>query len=229
MSKNKVLIIDDDKQISTILRDYFQYENFEVISAFDGKEGLRKVKNENPDVIILDIMLPQLDGWEVCERIRQSNNVPIIMLSAKNTDTDRITGIELGADDYVTKPFSPKEVVVRTKAILRRVEGENKKNDNKIRKYPSLIIHNDQRRVKVDDEIIDLTPKEFDLLWTLTSQPKKVFSRDELLKKVWGYDYFGDVRTVDTHIKSLRKKLGEDAGGYIKTVWGVGYKFEVLT
>ena len=229
MSKNKVLIIDDDKQISTILRDYFQYENFEVISAFDGKEGLRKVKNENPDVIILDIMLPQLDGWEVCERIRQSNNVPIIMLSAKNTDTDRITGIELGADDYVTKPFSPKEVVVRTKAILRRVEGENKKNDNKIRKYPSLIIHNDQRRVKVDDEIIDLTPKEFDLLWTLSTQPKKVFSRDELLKKIWGYDYFGDVRTVDTHIKSLRKKLGEDAGGYIKTVWGVGYKFEVLT
>ncbi len=229
MSKNKVLIIDDDKQISAILRDYFQYENFEVISAFDGKEGLRKFKKENPDIIVLDIMLPEIDGWEVCERIRQSNDVPIIMLSAKNTDTDRITGIELGADDYVTKPFSPKEVVVRTKAILRRVKGENKKNDNKIRKYPNLIIHNDQRRVKVNNEIIDLTPKEFDLLWTLTSQPKKVFSRDELLKKVWGYDYFGDVRTVDTHIKSLRKKLGEDVGDYIKTVWGVGYKFEVLT
>ncbi|MGM0437722.1 MAG: response regulator transcription factor [Bacillota bacterium] len=227
MRKNKVLIIDDDEQIIKILRDYFQYENFEVISALDGKEGLKKAKEKNPDVIILDIMLPELEGWEVCKRIRQDNNIPIIILSAKNTDTDRIDGIELGADDYITKPFSPKEVVVRAKAVLRRVNN-NVKDDNFVREYPNLVIRKEQREVKINNEMVKLTPKEFDLLWTLSSHPKKVYSRDELLKKVWGYDYFGDVRTVDTHIKSLRKKLGESAGKYIKTVWGVGYKFEVL-
>ncbi len=228
MKDRKVLIIDDDEQISKILRDYFQYENFNVVSVFNGKDGLKKVIDENPDIVILDIMLPEMEGWEVCKRIRQYSDIPIIMLSAKNTDTDKITGIELGADDYITKPFSPKEVIVRAKAILRRVDDVNKDKNNNIRKYPNLVIQKDQRKVKVNGEIVDLTPKEFDLLWTLSSYPEKVFDRKELLKKVWGYDYYGDVRTVDTHIKSLRKKLGKKVKKYIKTVWGIGYKFEVL-
>lgn len=226
MKDRKVLIIDDDKQISKILRDYFKFENFEVILAYDGKEGLKKVKNSEPDIVILDIMLPGMEGWDVCKRIRQYSNIPIIMLSAKNTDTDKITGLELGADDYITKPFSPKEVIVRTKTILRRID--NKVKNNNIRKYPNLVIQKDQRKVKAHGEIINLTPKEFDLLWTLSTYPEKVFDREELLKKVWGYDYYGDVRTVDTHIKSLRNKLGEKVKKYIKTVWGIGYKFEVL-
>ena len=221
----KVLIIDDDKHICEILKEYFEYEDFQVQLAFTGNKGLEKVESENPDVIILDIMLPELNGWQVCQQLRPQNKTPIIFLSAKDEDTDRIAGLELGADDYVTKPFSPKEVVVRAKTILRRIKQHNK--EEKVLNYPGMTINRNFRAVKVKNQTIELTPKEFDLLWTMASASKKVFAREELLKKVWGYDYYGDIRTVDTHIKSLRKKLEEPIASYIKTVWGIGYKFEV--
>ena len=221
----RVLIIDDDEHICQILKEYFEYENYETFLASTGTEGLEKVEEKNPDIIILDIMLPEINGWEVCQRLRPQNQTPIIFLSAKTKDTDRITGLELGGDDYVTKPFSPKEVVVRAKAILRRINKEQGQKD--MLKFHDFKINKNNRTVTIGDRYLNLTPKEFDLLWTLASSPNRVFSRDKLLNEVWGYDYYGDIRTVDTHIKSLRKKLGEEKADYIKTVWGVGYKFEV--
>lgn len=220
-----VLIIDDDDHIIRILKEYFEYENFTVHTAQSGKEGLKKIDSIGPDLVVLDIMLPEMDGWEVCQQLRPANTVPIIILSAKTKDSDRITGLELGADDYVTKPFSPKEVVARAKAVLRRLDQSNEGGE-KLLEYDDISINKNERSVKVLGETVELTPKEFDLLWTLASSPKIVFDREKLLKKVWGYDYFGDIRTVDTHIKSLRKKLGDQADKYIETVWGVGYKFE---
>ncbi len=220
----KVLIIDDDKHICKILKDYFEFRNFKVALAHTGKEGLKRVKDEQPDIIVLDIMLPELDGWEVCKKIRLDYKIPIIMLSAKTKETDRITGLELGADDYVTKPFSPKEVVLRAKTILKRTKDKEKKN---IIEFPHLLINKTYHQIHVNEEEINLTPKEFDLLWTLASAPRKVFTREQLLKIVWGINYFGDIRTVDTHIKSLRSKLETPVDEYINTVWGVGYKFEV--
>ncbi|MEJ6951056.1 response regulator transcription factor [Natronospora cellulosivora (SeqCode)] len=219
-----VLIIDDDQKICKILKDYFEFEGFKVDLAFTGQEGLLKVEEVKPDIIILDIMLPQLDGLEVCQKLRPQNNTPIIFLSAKNKDIDKITGLELGADDYVTKPFSPKEVVVRAKNILRRVKEQEEES---VLSFHNIIINKDFHSLKVEGKEIDLTPKEFDLLWELASSEKKVFTREELLNKVWGYDYYGDIRTVDTHVKSLRKKMGVYAESCLKTVWGVGYKFEV--
>ncbi|AZO96418.1 response regulator transcription factor [Halocella sp. SP3-1] len=224
MSRSKVLIIDDDQHICQILKEYFEYDGFEVIVVHDGKTGLEKVQVDRPDIIVLDIMLPELTGWEVCQELRPQNRTPIIFLSAKNEETDRITGLEIGGDDYVSKPFSPKEVVVRAKSILRRIKQDNEENQEL--KFPDLIINRNLRLVKVEGKEINLTPKEFDLLWILATV-KKVFARENLLNKVWDYQYYGDVRTVDTHIKSLRKKLGDPVSSYIKTVWGIGYKFEV--
>ncbi|MTI61392.1 MAG: response regulator transcription factor [Firmicutes bacterium] len=224
MEKNKVLIIDDDQHICQILKDYFEFENFQVVLAYDGNEGLQKIKSKDPDIIILDLMLPELSGLEICKKLRPHNHVPIIILSAKNKDIDRITGLELGADDYVTKPFSPKEIVVRTKTVLRRIG--NKEKQANVLTFTDLYINKNYRLVEVAGKEISLTPKEFDLLWTMVSSPKTVFSREKLLKTVWGYDYFGDIRTVDTHIKSLRNKLGKELAAYLKTVWGVGYKFD---
>ena len=226
MQNPKVLIIDDDEHICKILKDYFEYENFLVKTTMSGKKGLDLVDEFEPDIIILDIMLPEMDGWEVCKNLRPQNETPIIILSAKDEETDRISGLELGADDYVTKPFSPREVVVRAKTILRRI-GEEEISNN-ILEFEALKINKENHEVLVNEEAVNLTPKEFDLLWVLAFSAKRVFSRDELLKKVWGYDYFGDKRTVDTHVKSLRSKLGQPAEDYIKTVWGVGYKFEVV-
>ncbi|MCK8827595.1 response regulator transcription factor [Natroniella acetigena] len=225
MSKDKILIIDDDKNICQILKEYFEFENFQVVIANDGAEGLEEAESENPNLIILDIMLPEIDGWKICQKLRPQNDTPIIILSAKTKETDRITGLELGADDYVTKPFSPKEVVARAKAVLRRTDRDETDSDSL--QYPKLKINKSYRAVNVGTEQISLTPKEFDLLWTLAAAPRQVFPREKLLRKVWGYDYFGDIRTVDTHIKSLRKKLGAETSDYIQTVWGVGYKFEV--
>ncbi|GAB6138027.1 response regulator transcription factor [Halanaerobaculum tunisiense] len=223
MKDKKILIIDDDKNICRILKDYLLVEGFEVDVAYTGAEGLKKAKKQKVDLMILDIMLPGINGWEICKRLHENKaELPIIMLSAKTKETDRITGLELGADDYITKPFSSKEVVARVKAVLRRtVEGIERLT------YPSLEINKDYRIVKSEGQEISLTPKEFDLLWTLASAPKQVFSREKLLTEVWGYNYFGEERTVDTHIKSLRKKIGTPVKNYIKTVWGVGYKFEV--
>ncbi|WP_027340368.1 response regulator transcription factor [Halonatronum saccharophilum] len=223
MEKNKVLVIDDDKNIGLILKDYFEFEGFEVIVAYDGESGLRMVEEANPDIIILDIMLPKLNGWEICQKLRPQNSTPIIMLSAKNKDVDRITGLELGADDYVNKPFNTKELVARVKAVLRRVKESSTSKELKFKKF---LINKVYRRVEVNGEKVDLTPKEFDLLWTLASSSKRVFKREDLLNNVWGYDYYGDTRTVDTHIKSIRSKLSKGVDDYIKTVWGVGYKFE---
>ncbi len=224
MQQYEILIIDDDDHILEILTEYFEYENFSVETASTGKKALEKIDELNPDLIVLDIMLPEMDGWEVCQQLRPSNQIPIIILSAKTKDSDRIMGLELGADDYVTKPFSPREIVARAKAVLRRISRENDREKEMI-DFDAVKINKNQRIVIVEDEEVDLTPKEFDLLWTLASSPLRVFEREKLLEKVWGYDYFGDIRTVDTHIKSLRKKLGE-AGDCIKTVWGVGYKFD---
>ncbi|SDL94676.1 response regulator transcription factor [Halarsenatibacter silvermanii] len=224
MQQYEILIIDDDDHILEILTEYFEYENFSVETASTGREALEKIDDLNPDLIVLDIMLPEMDGWEVCQQLRPSNQIPIIILSAKTKDSDRIMGLELGADDYVTKPFSPREIVARAKAVLRRISRENDREKEMI-DFDTLKINKNQRIVIVEDEEVDLTPKEFDLLWTLASFPLRVFEREKLLEKVWGYDYFGDIRTVDTHIKSLRKKLGK-AGECIKTVWGVGYKFD---
>lgn len=225
MKKNKILIIDDDKHICRILKDYFEFENFRVSLAHDGEQGIKKIKEIEPDLVILDIMLPGIDGLEICQRLRPHNHIPIIMLSAKNKDVDRIKGLELGADDYVTKPFSPKEVVLRTKTVLRRVKGGEDIGD--VLEFPQLKINKKERSVKVKKENISLTPKEFDLLWQMASSPKIVFSREKLLELVWGFDYYGDMRTVDTHMKSLRNKLGSKVSSYLKTVWGVGYKFDL--
>lgn len=230
MEDKTVLIIDDDQNICQILEEYLTIEDFEVLIAHDGKEGLDLTNDQEPDIIILDIMLPEVDGWQVCKQIRQSvQDIPIIMLSAKTEETDKITGLELGADDYVTKPFSPKEVVARVKAVLRRFENkeEDKTQSGEFLSFPKLKIDKSARKVEVDGSNVSLTPKEFDLLWTLAFNAKTVFSRDKLLNKIWGYDYFGDSRTVDTHIKSLRNKLESPVQDYIQTVWGVGYKFEV--
>ncbi len=226
MNQYQVIIIDDDDHILQILTEYFEYENFQVRTAQTGQEGLKLIRELNPDIIVLDIMLPEMDGWEVCKELRPGNNTPIIFLSAKTKDSDRIMGLELGADDYVTKPFSPREVVARAKAVLRRLQREDEV-DTEVLNYQDFVINKNERSVRIEEEEIELTPKEFDLLWTLASSPRIVFDRESLLKKVWGYDYFGDIRTVDTHIKSLRQKLGEMVSDYIKTVWGVGYKFEV--
>lgn len=226
MPEYEVLIIDDDEHICQILKEYFEYENFKVYTAGNGREGIELVEKVKPDLVVLDIMLPEMDGWEVCQELRPANKVPIIILSAKTKDSDRIIGLELGADDYVTKPFSPKEVVARAKAVLRRIK-QGDAGSSEVLEFGKLKINKSERTVKYEDEIIDLTPKEFDLLWTLASSPKIVFDREKLLDQVWGYEYFGDIRTVDTHVKSLRQKLGEKAGNYIKTVWGVGYKFEI--
>lgn len=221
----RVLIIDDDENICQILKDYFEYEGFEAITAFDGEEGLEKVQNEDPDLIILDLMLPKIDGWELCQQLRPDNDIPIIILSAKTKNTDRIVGLEIGADDYVVKPFSPKEIVARAKAVLRRTEHPDSQKASY--SYPGLDLNLDKREAIADGDKVALTPKEFDLLWCLASSPQQVFSREDLLQRIWGYDFLGDTRTVDTHIKSLRNKLGPPSRDYIQTVWGVGYKFEV--
>ncbi|MFW6230271.1 MAG: response regulator transcription factor [Halanaerobium sp.] len=223
MSNKNVLIIDDDPHIREILEDYLKFEGFSVFAAEDTDKGYQILKSQAIDILILDIMLPDENGWEFCQRIRPEFELPIIFLSAKDESTDKITGLELGADDYISKPFSPREVVARIKAVLRRYQQAEEKSAQL--KFGDLVINKEEHYIKYKEDLIELTPKEFSLLWHLAQNPKKVFRRENLLKAVWGYDYFGDVRTVDTHIKSLRKKLG-GASEAIETVWGVGYKFE---
>ncbi|MFW5961862.1 MAG: response regulator transcription factor [bacterium] len=223
MSEKKVLIIDDDPHIREILEDYLKFEGFSVFAVEDTEKGYQILKSEDIEILILDIMLPDENGWEFCQRIRPEFELPIIFLSAKDESTDKITGLELGADDYISKPFSPREVVARIKAVLRRYQQDEENSESL--KFGDLVINKEEHYIKYEGKTIELTPKEFSLLWHLAQNPKKVFRRENLLKAVWGYDYFGDVRTVDTHIKSLRKKLGEAAEA-VETVWGVGYKFE---
>jgi two-component system response regulator ResD len=238
----KILIIEDETNIAQLIRLYLEQADYSVLVASDGIAGLELHAREHPDLVILDLMLPGLDGMEVCRRIRAWAATPILMLTARNAEEDRIAGLELGADDYLVKPFSPREVVSRVKAILRRSapSGTNARESglgttantsastsrDELR-FPGLSINLPARRVEVQGERVTLTVKEFDVLVTLASSPDRVFSREALLNQIWGYTYVGDGRTVDVHIGTLRKKLEAvpDAQHYIKTVWGVGYKF----
>lgn len=225
----KILIVDDEPQIRDILRLYFEKEEFEVIEAVDGAQALLKLQECKPELVLLDIMMPVLDGLEVCKQIRRISNVPIIMLTARSEDDDRILGLEIGADDYIGKPFNPKEVVARAKAVLRRSGTIEHPEEKELLELPNLSINLKEFEVVAFDKQVVLTAKEMELLWFLVKHAGQVFQRDQLLEKVWGYTYYGDTRTVDTHIKRLRFKLDvqPDSKWDIKTVWGVGYKFEV--
>ncbi|GAW92232.1 PhoP family transcriptional regulator [Calderihabitans maritimus] len=221
----KIMVVDDDENICELVRLYLTKENFEVVVVHDGLTALEKIEEEVPSLVILDIMMPGMDGWEVCREIRKMSNLPIIMLSAKGESFDKILGLELGSDDYVVKPFDPKELVARVKAVLRRYESPRTERKQVI--YPQLVINLNEYTVKVDGKEVELAPKEIELLYFLASHPNKVFNREQLIEKVWGYDYLGDTRTIDVHVKRLRAKLGSNPHWQIKTVWGVGYKFEV--
>lgn len=227
MANKKVLIVDDDTNICKLLRLYLEKDGFDTVIANDGEAAIVKFNVEEPDIILLDIMLPKLDGWQVCRTIRKNSTVPIIMLTAKGETFDKILGLDLGADDYVTKPFDSKEVVARVKAVLRRSAGGDE-NAEKIVKYDKLVINLTNYELIVDGKQIDTPPKELELIYHLASNPNRVFSRDQLLDEVWGFEYYGDSRTVDVHVKRLREKLeGVSDQWSIKTVWSVGYKFEV--
>ncbi|MHC1746424.1 MAG: response regulator transcription factor [Negativicutes bacterium] len=228
MSGQTVLIADDDVQIRELISLYFHKEGFQVIEAADGAEAIVKIQQFQPNLILLDIMMPVLDGLEVCRQIRKTSQIPIIMMTARAEDEDRIMGLELGADDYITKPFNPREVVARVKAVLRRVPAAEFISAGLLH-FPDLDINIAEYTVTTFGQVVALTAKEMELLWHLASHPSRVFSRDQLLEAVWGYTYCGDTRTVDTHIKRIRQKIGAKEGTPwdLKTVWGVGYKFEV--
>ena len=223
----KILIADDNQQITSILEEYAIKNGYQPIIALDGKEAIEKFETHSPDIILLDVMMPIKDGFEVCRDIRVTSNVPIIMITARGEDFEKIMGLEIGADDYIVKPFSPQEVMARVKAIMRRISHEEK--DRQILALDNLKVNLQDYTVYIDEANISMTKKEFEILWTLTKSKNKVFSRDNLLNSLWGYDYFGDNRTVDSHIKRLRAKLDKHShpNWDIKTIWGVGYKFEV--
>ncbi|AYB38727.1 response regulator transcription factor [Brevibacillus laterosporus] len=235
MEKERILIVDDEERIRRLLKMYLERENYYIDEAEHGEEALDKALNQDYDIILLDLMLPGMDGIEVCEKIREQKATPIIMLTAKGEETNRVNGFEAGADDYVVKPFSPREVVFRVKAILRRSSATaflktDTVSSHSILVFPELTIDHDAHKVTANGVEVNLTPKEYELLHYLALSPDKVFTREELLKDVWHYDFFGDLRTVDTHIKRLREKLNKvspDAAQMISTVWGVGYKLEV--
>jgi Response regulators consisting of a CheY-like receiver domain and a winged-helix DNA-binding domain len=226
--KKKILIVDDEKNICELLALYLEKEGYDTECAFDGKTALEKFYEYKPDLVLLDLMLPIVDGWEVCREIRKSSSCPVIILTAKGEVFDKVAGLEMGADDYIVKPFEPKEVVARIKAIFRRVNLLKENSAENELKFPDLSINFTTYELKVLGKKIDTPPKEMELLYFLAENPNKVFTRDVLLDKIWGYEYFGYSRTVDVHIKRLREKLeGVSTKWRLKTVWGVGYKFEV--
>lgn len=228
MSIGKVLVIDDDKNTCELLRIYLEKEGYNVMLSFDGEEAVVKFNALKPDIVLLDIMLPTLDGWQVCREIRKRSNVPIIMITAKGETFDKVLGLELGADDYVVKPFDAKEVVARVKAVYRRAGQFSGGVEVKEVKYDKLVVNMTKYELKVDGKILDTPPKELELLFHLASNPNRVYTRDQLLDEVWGFEYYGDSRTIDVHVKRLREKLdGVSKKWELKTVWGVGYKFEV--
>lgn len=229
MDIQKVLIADDEKHIREILKMYCEKEGFDVIEAADGAEAILKVQSEKPDILILDIMMPVIDGLEVCKQVRKMSDLPIIMLTAKDEDDDRILGLEIGADDYITKPFNSREVVARIKAVLRRAGAQEKQEGRSRVEYDGLTIDMEEYQVVAFGQKMTFTAKEMELLWCLATNPGKAFSRNQLLETIWGYSYYGDTRTVDTHIKRIRQKLNipENSKWDITTIWGVGYKFEV--
>ena len=227
MTNAKILVTDDDRNICELLKIYLEKEGYSVVLAGNGEEALAKFDEEEPDIILLDVMMPRLDGWQVCREIRKKSECPIIMITAKGETFDKVLGLELGADDYVVKPFEPKEIVARVKAVLRRTGKTSAEADKKEVSFDKLTVNMTKYELKVDGKIIDTPPKELELLYFLASHPNQVFTREQLLDHIWGYEYIGDTRTVDVHIKRLREKLeGVSEKWSLKTVWGVGYKFE---
>ncbi|MCI5971263.1 MAG: response regulator transcription factor [Oscillospiraceae bacterium] len=227
MAIEKVLIVDDDQNICDLLRIYLEKEGYSVILSYDGQEALVKFNALKPDIVLLDVMLPSLDGWQVCREIRKKSDVPIIMITAKSETFDKVLGLELGADDYIVKPLDTLEVVARIKAVARRVGKTSKEVVVKEVKYDKLSVNMTRYELRIDGKIVDTPPKELELLFYLASNPNRVYTRDQLLDEVWGFEYYGDSRTIDVHIKRLREKLeGVSDKWALKTVWGVGYKFE---
>ena len=227
METGKILIVDDDQNICELIRLSTEKEGYTVAMAHDGRKAVECFEQESPDIILLDIMLPELDGFQVCREIRKKSQCPIIMLTAKGETFDKVLGLELGADDYIVKPFEPKEVLARIKAVLRR-SGKQDPNEKKVVVFDKLSINLNNYELKVNGVQVDTPPKEMELIYHLASNPNRVFSRDQLLDEVWGFNYYGDSRTVDVHVKRLREKLeGVSDQWSLKTVWGVGYKFEV--
>ena len=223
----RILVVEDDRNISDLIRMYLEKEGFEVTAAFDGGTAVEKFKEIQPDLVLLDIMLPVMDGWGVCQKIREMSKTPIIMLTAKSEVFDKVTGLEMGADDYIVKPFEMKELIARINAVLRRTEIPDDTRKRLV--FDKLVIDLDSYELIVDGKKIDTPPKELELLYHLASTPNRVYTRNQLLDEVWGFDYFGDSRTVDVHIKRLREKVeGVSDQWALKTVWGVGYKFEML-
>ena len=227
MDKQKVLVVDDESRIRKLVRDFLVKKEFEVIEAADGEEALDVFyKEKNIDLVILDIMMPKLNGYQVCKEIRGCSNVPVIMLTAKAEERDELSGFEVGADEYISKPFSPKILVARVEAILRRTSGGEKKSNTM--EMGGIVLDKDAHQVQVDGVAVELSFKEFELLAYFMENPGIALSREKILNGVWNYDYFGDARTIDTHVKKLRAKLGEKGNLYIQTVWGLGYKFEIV-
>ena len=224
----KILIVDDDANICELLRLYLEKDGFDTVVANDGEQAVEYASKYSPDLILLDIMLPKLDGWQVCREIRKTSETPIIMLTAKGETFDKILGLELGADDYVSKPFDTKEVIARIKAVLRRTNDSDKGSQISEVRYDKLRINLTNYELEVNGVKIDTPPKELELIYHLASNPNRVYTRDQLLDEVWGFDYYGESRTVDVHVKRLREKLENVSDEWsLKTVWGVGYKFEV--
>ncbi len=229
MMDTKILVVDDDNNISELLKVYFTNEGYEVKTASDGLEGISFFKMYEPDIVLLDIMLPKKDGWQVCREIREMSSKPIIMITAKGEVFDKVLGLELGADDFLVKPFDMKELSARVKAVLRRYQAHTNQDDDEVVKFENIEISRQKYELKLKGKSVDIPPKELELLYFLASNYNRVFTRDQLLDKVWGFDYLGDSRTVDVHVKRLREKLeGASDKWILKTVWGVGYKFELL-
>ncbi|RMH01774.1 MAG: DNA-binding response regulator [Chloroflexi bacterium] len=226
MAKQTILVVDDEANIRELARMYLEKEGYRVLTVDDGAKALAQIQQDMPDLMVLDLMLPEVDGWEVCRRVRAKSNLPILMLTARDDDVDKIVGLEMGADDYLTKPFNPRELVARVRAILRRVGGEERPSAQP-REMGNVTIDPASREVRVDGTRVNLRTKEFDLLLTLVDHVNQVLSRDQLLDLVWGYEFYGQTRTVDVHIAHLREKL-KDSNLSIETVWGMGYKLVVI-
>lgn len=230
LNKHKILIVDDDENIAELISLYLTKECFETKVVYNGESALTEFKSFSPDLILLDIMLPEIDGYDVCREIRKESKIPIIMLSAKGEVFDKVLGLELGADDYIIKPFDSKEMVARVKAVLRRYKDDSDSSASASApttvEYPDLIINQSDYTVTYKGQIVEMPPKEFELLFFLASSPNQVFTREQLLNNIWGYEYAGDTRTVDVHIKRLREKLNDNDFWALSTVWGIGYKFD---
>ena len=225
MGKQKILIVDDDKHIAELISLYMMKDGYETEEVYDGREAVKMVSSFQPDLILLDLMLPGMDGYQVCTEIRKNSRVPIIMLTAKGETFDKVLGLELGADDYIVKPFDPKELVARVKAVLRRYESKVEEADKNVLKFDGLEINLSNYSVAYNGKTLEFPPKEFELLSFLAQNPNRVFTREQLLDRIWGYEYVGDTRTVDVHVKRIREKLNSEDEWGIRTVWSVGYKF----